>query len=224
MRLRTLWDYSLLIFLCGLLTFCSNAPENTLFYKVEKSLYDSRPALQVHMQFVPDTSGLSYILYEDTAWGQEGLYNCIKDIQVSGGKSHFSVEPDSGRIRIDHNPGSSLLTFSYKVIQDYEGEASVTRTYRPIVQETYFHVFGHNLFMLPEHYQSGEEASANIELEWEGWEPQEVIHNSFGSRQSRQELDNLLLSEFHSSLFVGGDFRIHSARIECNELHMATRG
>ena len=116
------------------------------------------------------------------------------------------------------------MVLSYKIVQDTPGPLDAYNTYRPIVEPSHFHVFAHNLFALPEHYWEGDSPAAEINLSWTGWGPEEVIHNSFGSRERYQQLGTVPLAEFHSAIFVGGDYRIYTERIQDNEVHLALRG
>ncbi|UCE69567.1 MAG: hypothetical protein JSW57_01250 [Flavobacteriaceae bacterium] len=203
---------------------CRKETPNSLEYEIVKSRVDSLPALEVRMHFAPDSGAVTYVRYDDTAWGQTGLFNSLREVRLVGGSGALVLEPDSSRIRIAHPDGSGPMTLSYKVIQDIPGPKDARNAYRPIVGSSYFHVFSHNLFALPDHYRAGDAPEAEIGLTWTGWDPEEVIHNSFGSQQRQQDLGLLPLDKFHSAIFVGGDFRVYTDRIQGNELHLAIRG
>ena len=195
-----------------------------LEYELVKSRVDSLPAIEVRMRFSPDEGEVTYVRYEDKAWGETGLFNCLQEIRLVRGSGSLIVEPDSSRIRIEHADKAEPLVLSYKVVQDTPGPMDAHNTYRPIIETSYFHIFAHNLFALPEHYWEGDSPVVDIDLTWTGWEPDEVIHNSFGNRERKQELRSVALEDFHSAIFVGGDFRVYSDRIKGNELHLALRG
>lgn len=207
------------------MAFCACSPEAPkLGYEIVKSRLDTLPALEVKLHFTPDTGRVTHVLYQDEAWGETGLFNAIREVRLVAGSGSLRVEADSGRIRIEHarNPGPMVL--SYKVVQDPQGEEDRIAAYRPIVRPSYFHVFAHNLLMVPEHYERGEASVAAIGLKWAGWGAGEVIHNSFGSGQLEQDLGVLPLEKFHSAIFVGGDYRVHSRQINGNDLYLAIRG
>lgn len=203
---------------------CQQPRPQRLEYEIVKSKVDSLPALEVRMQFTPDSGEVTYVRYDDAAWGQAGLFNCLREAHLAAGSGSLLVEPDSSRIRIEHPEGTGPMVLSYKIVQDTPGPMDAHNTYRPILDPSYFHVFAHNLFALPEHYWQGASPAAEIRLTWTGWGPEEVIHNSFGSRERHQELGVIPLEKFHSAIFVGGDFRIYSEQIRENELHLALRG
>ncbi|MDX1332203.1 MAG: M1 family aminopeptidase [Robiginitalea sp.] len=203
---------------------CQKPTSQRLEYEIINSQVDSLPALEVRMQFSPGSGEVTYVRYDDEAWGQAGLFNCLREVRLVGGGGSLLVEPDSSRIRIEHPEGAGTMVLSYKIVQDTPGPLDAHTTYRPIIDPSYFHVFAHNLFALPEHYWQGESPAAEIILTWTGWEPEEVIHNSFGSKERRQELGVVPLEKFHSAIFVGGDFRVYTDRIQGNQLHLALRG
>lgn len=203
---------------------CQKPTPPELEYEIVKSRVDSLPALEVRMRFNPDNGEVTYVRYDDEAWGQKGLFNCLREVRLAGGSGSLLVEPDSSRIRIEHPEGAGPMVLSYKIVQDTPGPMDAYNTYRPIIGPSYFHVFAHNLFALPDHYREDDSPVVAINLSWTGWEPEEVIHNSFGSRQRQQELGAVPLEKFHSAIFVGGDFRIYTDQIQGNELHLALRG
>jgi len=203
---------------------CQRQTQPALKYEIVKSQVDSLPALEVRMHFSPHSGGITHVRYDDEAWGQKGLFNCLREVRLVGGAGSLLVEPDSSRIRIEHPEGTGPMVLSYKIVQDTPGPMDAHNTYRPIIDPSYFHVFAHNLFALPEHYWQGDSPAAEIRLTWTGWDPEEVIHNSFGSRERQQDLGRVPLDKFHNAIFVGGDFRIYSEQIQENELHLALRG
>ena len=217
-------------FLAGVATLglalgsCGGTDTPSLEYEIVKSRVDSLPALEVRVHFSPDDGEVTHLLYQDEAWGETGLFKAIREVKLLEGSGSLRVEPDSGRIRIRHAPNPGRLTLSYKVVQDPPGPDARTEPYRPIVQPTYFHVFAHNLLMIPTHYQVGEAPTSRIRLKWTGWGAREVIHNSFGSGQLEQDLGDIPLDKFQIAIFVGGDFRVYSEQIEGNGLYLATRG
>ena len=68
-----------------------------------------------------------------------------------------------------------------------------------------------------------QEEPADIALSWEGFDPDFVIHNSFGTQQ-RQQLLSIPPVDFLSGIFVGGDFRVHPIEVQGNKVYLAIRG
>ena len=222
-----------------LISGCQPEPDPpSLNYRISRSTWDTQPALQVRIAFQPSKSGHTRLLFADNAWGQDSLWNTVKDLRVHAGQGMPVVNRDSGWVEISHARDAGLLEVDYKIVQDHPLSNDPSLSYRPIVQPEYFHVFAHNLLMVPEHYQeagvspeghvpdSGS-ASGNraaLRLSWEGWEAPSVVHNSFGSRQTEQDLGNIDLDRFMSSVFVGGDFQVLTADLKGNTIHLAIRG
>ena len=225
--MQNLWNHSLVLLLAGVVLLCvscstDHIPE--LQYEIVNSRVDSLPALEVRVRFTPDRDTVSHLNYENEAWGEKDLFRSVHEVTLHQGEGTLRLEPDSSRISVTHAAGANPITVSYKIIQDYGGPATGEKSYRPIVQPTYFHVFAHNLLAVPEHYRTGERPKAQISLKWTGWEKKAVIHNSFGSRQRHQELGAYDLDAFMSAVFVGGDYRVYEEELEGNKLYLAIRG
>ena len=83
------------------------------------------------MHFSPDGGEVTYVRYEDEAWGETGLFNSLREVRLVGGSGALVLEPDSSRIRIAHPDGSGPMTLSYKIVQDIPGPKDSQDTYRP---------------------------------------------------------------------------------------------
>lgn len=73
-----------------------------------------------------------------------------------------------------------MLTFSYKIVQDFTGDLLNKDTYRPLVNPNYFHVFGKNLFLLPFSYFEDENVIVDANVYWNLPDSSFEIVNSFG--------------------------------------------
>lgn len=200
----------------------TNVPE--LAYQISRSTWDSLPALQVRVSFQPSPGSFSRLHFSDKAWGQDSLWNTVKEVRVLSGQGEPVIHRDSGWVEIKNGAGDGPLEIGYKIIQDQPVSHDPSLSYRPIVQPGYFHVFAHNLLMVPGHYQEPEGARAIVRLSWQGWEEPAVIHNSFGSGQHEQDLGPVDLEKFMNAIYVGGDFRVHSADLQGNAIQLAIRG
>ncbi len=208
------------------LLFISCSKQDALVeYEVASITYEGQPALEITLTTTPDPDGITEILYQNNAWGEEDLYNSLKDPVLLSAQGALEVNRDSGWIAIKHGANDDPLRLQYTLIQDTpfsrEGQDP---TYRPIIQPEYFHVFGHNLFAVPKHLSEDSQEEARVDINWEGWTDKQIIHNSFGSQQRKQALRGITWQEFHSSIFVGGDYRIHEEEINGNRLLLAIRG
>ncbi|MDG1571967.1 hypothetical protein OZ410_06540 [Robiginitalea sp. M366] len=216
--------WAILFVLLGL-SACRQPEPPVLDYEIHKAEYQGMPALEVHMTFQAPDSAVAHVQYQDEAWGEQGLFGAIRDVKLLEGEGRVAVLPDSNRVELHGVAPGSLLQLAYTVVQDQpEAEGGPDRSYRPIVTPEYFHVFSHNLFMIPAYLDTEQETPVHFRLHWSGWDQPEVVHNSFGSNQREQDLGVLTVARFHSAIFTGGDFRIYTDTIDGNALHLATRG
>ncbi|MDX1315792.1 MAG: M1 family aminopeptidase, partial [Eudoraea sp.] len=131
---------------------------------------------------------------------------------------------DSSWILVNHNGDNGPLVIEYLLKQDFSLQEQPRECYRPIIQPEYFHLFSHNFFMVPDSWESDSEATRQVSLSWEGFPEDYVIHNSFGSRERVQQLNDISLEKFHMAVFVGGDFRLMEDDIKGNRVVLAVRG
>ncbi|MDH7446673.1 M1 family aminopeptidase [Aquimarina sp. 2201CG14-23] len=202
---------------------CNRTDIKTISYRISPITKDSLSMLKVNMSFEADSGGITKLSFQNEAWGEKDIYNCIKDMQLLNEKGNVTVNKDSGWVIIEHPKEVRLLDFEYTLKQDRKGLSSKTR-YRPIINETYFHIFSHNMFMLPSYLGPNPDDVLNIELRWEDFPDDYVIHNSFGSQKKYQLIENIEKEEFHTAIFVGGDFRTFKNNVKNNEVILATRG
>ncbi|MGX1931112.1 M1 family aminopeptidase [Flagellimonas sp. 2504JD4-2] len=213
--------YFLFVFGCGLLfTSCIQNSPNQIEYAIRTIHQDSIHQLKVDMSFMPSEDGITILEYPNEAWGQQDLHNAIQHMEVSDVASDIEVNKDSGWVIINHPKNLDELKFQYVLQQDFSHPITSRKTYRPIIQPEYFHLFSHNLFMVPK--TAGD--TLNVHMEWQGLSNKEVVHNSFGSNEIRQILKNIPKTEFLESIFVGGDFAIEEISIKGNKVYLATRG
>lgn len=195
-----------------------------LQFNVARTQWDGQPALDIKMKFRADSSGQTKISYQNEAWGEEDLFDCIKNVRLKDTSIVPVINRDSGWIEIHHPRDLNFVDFRYTLIQDFDGEGGSRESYRPLIQNEYFHVFSHNLFMIPKHLADAPMEPLDIEINWDDFPEHFEIHNSFATSNSRQLLTKISLGDFHSAIFVGGDFRIYKEEIEGNAVYLASRG
>ena len=201
------------------LVACTSKKRTDVDYVIRPIVIDSVPALHVAMQFDADSSGTTVLQYPNDAWGESDLFNVLHRVGMTEGEAVIEKNKDSGWIVLKHDRNLERLQFEYVIQQDFVAEITTEKVYRPIVQPEYFHVFSHNLFMVPSHAND----TLELALQWEGFEDDFIIHNSFGSQERRQEV-KISKKRFGSAIFVGGDFRVHRDTIQGNAISLATRG
>ncbi|RNC88013.1 MAG: hypothetical protein ED556_02150 [Winogradskyella sp.] len=210
--------------LCVLFFSCNKENNYNISYAVSPSIHESANALKVKTSFQPNSTGETILLFQDKAWGQDSLHNVIKDIKLASENGKIEVNRDSGWYSITHPKNLDVLEVEYTISQDTEGELTTRNTYRPIIQEDYFHLFSHNFFMLPKHIIKDSEDNFNVNLSWYNFPDDYKIANSFGSNQHIQVINNVSEEEFHTAVFVGGDFRVHNIDVKGNDVAFIIRG
>ena len=212
------------ILLVGIYSCTESVKESIqeITYSIRPKETDSIPMIQIDMSFKAEPSGITKISYQDNAWGEENLYNAIDTIYYKNERLQFFKNPDSNFIVIKHPKELRKLDITYVLKQDFKNQMNSNSRYRPVINEDYFHIFSHNLFMLP--YTKEENPNYNINLNWVDFPEAFRIHNSFGTDERVQVFENITEEKFHSAIFVGGDFRIHKNDIQGNSLVLATRG
>ncbi|WP_299439234.1 M1 family aminopeptidase [uncultured Aquimarina sp.] len=213
-----------LLFVCFSLLSCSKKDKSKVIYSISNAITDSVPLIKISMKFQPDDGEITKLRFQDKAWGEEELYNSIQKMKLLNTKGTVVKNKDSNWIQITHPKGVKELHFEYFLKQDITDDEAAQNRYRPIIYKDYFHIFSHNMFMLPDHFVSETADEFDIVLDWNNFPENYTIHNSFGSEKRKQQIEDVTEEEFHSAIFVGGDFRIHKNEIENNQLVFATRG
>lgn len=212
---NTLLCLSILLFFA-----CQNMVEHIsiLDYEVTPQLNEN-PSLEVNFSYQADAYGEIKLEYYQEFWGESSLYNCL-DTVYTDVESTINILPDSNRVLIQVEP-EQVVQISYRLIQDHSEKITNDYTYRPIIQPTYFHLFGHRLFLFPDNYfKEGE--GKEVWIDWDIPDDQFIIHNSFGQTETQRLL--LTKQELESSIFVGGDFKRFEKNINGNPIFFLTRG
>ena len=175
----------LLLLLFVALCACTNRSNNLISYKVSPTEKDGKPALNIWMEFDANPSGETVIIMQDKAWGEENLHNTLSNWK-SEQASQIIQEKDSQRFTLKHDPALKKIQFSYMVQQDTEGKLTTKDAYRPVIQDEYFHVFSHNLFMLPRDYVPSSYDLFDVEIEWIDFNKDLNLVNSFDTNNRLQ--------------------------------------
>lgn len=187
---------------------------------ITHTIESDQPILKIAVYFEASEDGTTTLIYQDKAWGQDSLFNSIGDIRLlSEGK--LKIERDSNKIVVEHDPSMERLKISYTLTQDYTGPTTSRKVYRPIIQPEYFQVFGQNLLILPESATNNE--AFDLSITWKIPEKDFSLQSSFGNHQRKQIIRDVTQDELYSSVFVGGDFRIHDMDLEGNQVAFAIR-
>ena len=196
----------------------SDKPELEL--TIAHLIESDQPILKIDMKFAADSSGVTQLIYQDQAWGQDSLFNSLRDIKLMT-KGKIRIQRDSNKIIIEHDPALKRLELSYVLVQDYPGPTTSRMVYRPLIQPEYFQVFGQHLFLLPE--TAVNKGTFDLSIFWNVPEENFSLQNSFGNHKRKQTISEIEQEELNSSVFVGGDFRIYDMELEGNEVAFAIR-
>ena len=210
----------LTVLLATFLFSCNQKPKADICYTITPVKVDSVSQLKIHMSIQTDTSGVTTLSFPNEAWGEENLYNTLGEMRLLNVEGVVEKDADSSRIVLMHPKDTEQLEFEYFLKQDFEGELSTRAVYRPVINQDYFHLFSHNMFMVPENARD----RLDISLDWTGFPKEYTIHNSFGSQEREQLLKHMDKELFGSAIFVGGDFKVLSGEIHGNQISLATRG
>ncbi|MEM8889710.1 MAG: hypothetical protein AAGD28_17175, partial [Bacteroidota bacterium] len=139
---------SYLLFLVLFLS-CQEVKKETIYHYTIKPVKENGiHALSVSLELEADELGIVRLNFQDNRWGEDSLYQTLSELQTIPPALDIEAKPDSNMIFIKHEPRQKF-TFSYKSIQDKGGKIMNHHTYRPIIQESYFHTFGNRLFIYP---------------------------------------------------------------------------
>lgn len=211
------------LFAVILIFSCSEKKDQFVYQVSPVADIEGNAQLKIKLSCKASPSGKTMLSFLDTAWGQDSLHNVITSMRLVDMAGNLIHERDSNRIVIEHDTSLEQLVFEYTLQQDTKGPLETRKTYRPIVTPEYFHVFGHSLFMLPTYTGDTPQSALNIQIDWKNFPKNYAFQNSFGSNETRQKFQTTR-ARFHSSVFVGGDFRLYPIKIKSNEVHLAIRG
>lgn len=216
-----------LIFLLSMALFlnsCTNDSRNTISYTISPMTKNGEQFLKVNLAFKAGNDEETLLLFQDKAWGQDSLHNVIDSIKIVSEKGEITSNRDSGWFHISHPKTINLIEIEYVLKQDTKGDLTTWDTYRPIIQPEYFHVFSHNLFMLPKHILETSNDNFDVIINWEGFPENYAITNSFENQQTKQYIENTSEEKFHTAVFVGGDFRVYDINVKNDKVAFAIRG
>lgn len=209
-----------LLVICSCTCVGQHVPKNRIVYNVDPIFGDSS-ILNVKFVYKTNKEGILSLIYENSSWGDNDLFNCIKNLTIIPVPENIQFLKDSGRIEIKSRPNQNL-SIRYSIVKDFDGPPLNQHRYRPIVEKNYFHILGLRLFITPSDLYESEFSRANIEIRWGKMPTSKVFHSSFG-KESVQKL-KVTREELDASFYVGGDFRRYSFNYKGDPIYFVTRG
>lgn len=192
-------------------------------YQVHYSPNLKDDGLKVVLSFTSaKASDSTYFHFSNSKWGEDNLFNCLRILPNDNPNCSYRLVPDSNRI-VFYHPKQKKISFTYRIKQDHDGKDNQVFN-RPRVTDTYFHILGESLFSVPEAiFQGNSVESLDATIEWIGFPEKFLLHNTFGSKQTRQVLKVKLWEELYRALFVGGDFRHYEFMHQNKPVHFVIR-
>lgn len=206
----------LIIFSCSK----KESHDASLIYNINPNYSDSL-SLDVNFTYKSDNKGNLLLKYENSSWGDNDIFNCIKDFKISPKPISIDFERDSSFITIKTKPNQKSV-IKYSIIQDFKELLLNKYRYRPIIDKNYFHILGMRLFMIPEGVFAKESSKEKIIVSWESMPNNGLFHSSFGVKKN-QDIE-VTKEELNASFFVGGDFRRYKFDNKGNAVYFVTRG
>lgn len=194
--------------------------ETVLVYNIKPNYNDSL-SLAVNFTYKSDKEGILLLKYENSSWGDNDIFNCIKYFKVSPKPISIDFDRDSSLITIKTAPNLNS-TIHYSIVQDFKGPLLNKYRYRPILDEKYFHILGMRLFIIPDGIFETESSKVKIKVNWGDISNDGIFHSSFGFDKN---LDlNVTEEELYASFFIGGDFRRYEFDYQGNLVYFVIRG
>ena len=191
---------------------------NVIGYEVSPVFTEKGLCLHVQARFKGDADGTTVVSLPFSYGGANALYRCIRAVETEALLDTVRYAEDSSGLILHHAPGQ-LITLRYEVFQDIPGEqVSMRYGFRPLLQPGWFHILGSCLFLLPQDWRR-----YDITIDWVKFPSDWVLHNSFGSQKTHQEI-SAENNNWLESVFVGGDFRILQTRVGDQPVYLALRG
>ena len=213
---------SSIMFLLLIIFSCSKKEnhEVSLIYNINPNYSDSL-SLDVNFVYKSDDKGILLLNYENSSWGDNDIFNCIKNFKVSPKPISVDFNKDSNNIIIK-TKANLKNTIKYSIVQNFKDPLLNKYRYRPILDKNYFHILGMRLLMIPEGVFDKENSKEKITFNWGTIPNNGLFHSSFGV-DKKQDLE-ITEEELNASFFVGGDFRRYMFDYKGDSIYFITRG
>ena len=189
-------------------------------YTLEPFTNENGLHFRIELSFAGHESGRTELILPSRTAGQAELYKAIRKLEILTPKITMTETSEPWVKVLMHEPGQAIRV-RYELVQDRADALQALRGagFRPIIQQTYFHWLG-SAWVRP-----GLEEAEPLAflLEWKNLPPDWTISNTFGVNLRLQKFTTTLRA-FSSSVFVGGDFRLRSVKVQEHLVQIALRG
>lgn len=160
--------------------------------------------------------------YANKNWGESNLFNALSISKEDNPNITFEILPEKNKIKVNMNKGEKL-SLIYHIKQDFKDPSHKTFN-RPRINNTFFHVLGKNLFIVPRSFTKiPEDREFEFFIEWVDFPPQFKLHNNFVTQIRKQRIKTSLWEGFYNALFIAGDYRFHSFKIKNKPVYFVLR-
>lgn len=212
-----------LVFLIFILPFMAYS-QNKISYKVyyDENLAKNGLKVQVDYTLRKASDTLSFY-YANENWDENDLFKNLVLLQEENPGIKFKMEPENNRVKLHQKKGTQF-TLVYHIKQDFT-DPNYKIFNRPRINNTFFHVLGKSLFMVPFSFtKMPDEQEFEFSVEWMNFPEKFGLHNNFASQIHKQKIKTILWDGFYNSLFIGGDYRFYSFTIHDKPVYFALRG
>ena len=211
-----------LLFLALILPFIAFS-QNKINYKVYYDADLSKNGLKVQVDYkLKKASDTLSFYYANENWGENDLFKNLVLLKEDNPHLTFEIKPESNAIKIHQNKGTQF-SLTYHIKQDFT-DPNYKIFNRPRINNTFFHVLGKNLFVVPASFtKMPDEQEFEFSIEWLNFPEKFKLHNNFASQVRKQKIKAVLWEGFYNSIFIGGDYRFYSFTIHDKPIYFALR-
>jgi predicted metalloprotease with PDZ domain len=176
--------------------------------------------LDVTLTYATADTTATVFHYANATWGETSLGACLAEVQANVPIQRKTVG-DLVVLTVQHRP-RQRVQLRYFVRPDRPDTLSYERTYRPIIEQGYFHLYGYGLFVQPARYWTAADAQQRVRVRWRlpaGWK----LLTSLAPQTARQVVVNGPASMLESSVFAGGDLQVKKLPVDGEPVWFATR-
>ncbi|AZB11025.1 peptidase [Chryseobacterium sp. G0162] len=198
--------------------------QNKISYKVYYDGNLAKNGLKVRVDYkLKKASDTLSFYYANESWGEKDLFKNLAIVKEENPDITFEITPESNKIKIQKKKGTEF-SLIYHIKQDFT-DPNYKIFNRPRINNTFFHVLGKNLFMVPFSFtKTPDEVEFEFSVEWINFPEKFKLHNNFASQIHKQKIKTTLWDGFYNSLFIGGDYRFYNFKVHDKPIYFALRG
>ncbi|MBX0289165.1 hypothetical protein K3G63_01875 [Hymenobacter sp. HSC-4F20] len=158
--------------------------------------------------------------YPTNFWGETNLENCLTELQANMPLQRETTG-DWVVVTVRHRPGQRVR-LRYTIRPDQHDTLRNERTFRPIIEQGYFHVYGFALFMKPLRYWASEQDQQKVRVQWRLPKSMPFLSSLQPQTASRVQVTGRR-SLLESSMFLGGKLQLQALPVGQTQVWFATR-